>query len=88
MKNEIAELNQLNAKIQRNAIAQKRAERSRQEEAKSERIDAALMACRIPVALASATWIAVSMGLATTTLAAIVTAPCLLWVCYQAGTVR
>ena len=88
MKNEIVELNQLNTKIQRNVIARKRAEHAQQEAEKDARFTAAMDACRIPVVLTGATWIAAAMGLAEFTLAWFATAPCLLWVCYQAGTVR
>lgn len=88
MKNEIAELNQLNTKIQANATARRRAERAQQEAAKDARIDAAVNACRVPVMAAAATVIAATMGLATFDLVTIVTVPVLLWVCYQAGTAR
>ena len=88
MKNEIAELNQLNTKIQRNALAQKRADQAQREAEKDARINAALDACRVPVMAAAATIIAAAMGLATFDLATIVSIPVLLWVCYQAGTVR
>lgn len=88
MKNEIAELNQLNTKIQANVAAQKRADQAQQEAEKYARINAALDACRVPVMVAGATWIAVAMGLAEFTLAWFATAPCLFWVAYQAGTTK
>lgn len=83
-----SELNQLNEKIQRNTAARERAERTRREEAKQKRVDAALRACRIPVVLTAATWIAAVAGLASTVLATGLTVPTVCWICFQAGTVR
>ena len=88
MKNEIVELNQLNDKIDRNVAARDRAELAQKEAEKDARINAALDACHVPVMIAAATAIAATMGLANFDLVYIVGFPVLLWVCYQAGTVR
>lgn len=82
------ELNELNEKIQRNAVAREKDAQVRREAAKDARIDKAIMACRIPVVLTAATWIAVAMGLASSVLAVAATAPTVCWICYQAGTVK
>lgn len=86
--NEIKEIAQLNAQIERNATNRRKADMERQEAAQEARAEKALMACRLPVTLSVASWLCAAMGLASTTLAMLITLPCLCAVCYLAGTAK
>ena len=101
---ELLQLNQLNAKIQRNIatrnnaaadeqarlaeISRREAEANRRESAHRQRIQQTIRGCISLVAIASAAWLCVPMDLATPILAAVVSVPCLGGVCYKLGTIR
>ena len=101
---EIIQINQLNARIQRNVAAQKKAEAdeqariaeanrqkdeaNRREAAHRQQIQKTIRSCITLVAVASAAWLAVPMGLATPILAAVVSVPCLGGVCFKLGTIK
>ena len=101
---ELLQLNQLNAKIQRNIatrnnaaadeqarlaeISRREAEANRRESTHRQRIQQTIRGCISLVAIASAAWLCVPMDLATPILAAVVSVPCLGGVCYKLGTIR
>ena len=94
---ELIQINQLNAKIQRNIAARNRAaaeeqariaELSRREAAHRQRIQKTLRGCITLAAVASAAWLVVPMELASPILAAVVSVPCLGGICYKLGTIR
>lgn len=101
---EIIQINQLNARIQRNVAAKRKAEADeqariaeqqarmaeihRRAEAGRQRVQRTIRCCISLVAVASAAWLAVPMELATPILAVVVSVPCLGGVCYKLGTIR
>lgn len=101
---EIIQINQLNARIQRNVAAQRKAEADeqariaeqqarmaethRRAEANRQRVQKTIRSCITLVAVASAAWLAVPMELATPILAAVVSVPCLGGVCFKLGTIK
>lgn len=101
---EIIQINQLNARIQRNTAAREKAaadeqariaeqqvrmaEIHRRAEANRQRIQHTIRDCITLFAVASVAWLAVPMELATPILAAVVSVPCLGGVCYKLGTIK
>lgn len=101
---ELIQINQLNARIQRNIAARNRAvaeeqdriaeinrkeaELARREAAHRQRIQKTLRSCITLAAVASAAWLTVPMELASPILAAVVSVPCLGGICYKLGTIR
>ena len=101
---EIIQINQLNARIQRNVAAQRKAEADeqariaeeqarmneihRRAEVSRQRVQKTIRSCITLVAVASAAWLAVPMELATPILAAVVSVPCLGGVCFKLGTIK